>query len=116
MENVRSAPPQNRVLRAGDLELDASRHQVRLAGCEINLTATEFNLLRALMEEAGYVLTRSDLMRHALGSDFAGMERTIDSHMRNLRRKLESAPASQQPPIISTIYGVGYRLETGGER
>jgi two-component system, OmpR family, alkaline phosphatase synthesis response regulator PhoP len=107
---------QNRVLRAGDLELDAGRHQARLAGSEVNLTATEFNLLRALMEEAGYVLTRSDLMRHALGSEFAGMERTIDSHMRNLRRKLESAAQDGQPPTITTIYGVGYRLESAGER
>jgi two-component system alkaline phosphatase synthesis response regulator PhoP len=101
--------PQKRILRAGELELDCGRHQAFLAGVEVILTATEFNMLRALMEAQGYVLTRSELMRQALGNDFAGMERTIDSHMRNLRRKLESV--SDHPPVISTVYGVGYRME-----
>lgn len=104
------------VLRIGNLELDTGRHLVRLAGQEIYLTATEFNLLRALMEEAGYVLTRSDLMRHALGDNYDGMERTIDSHMRNLRRKLEYAADNHPPPVITTVYGVGYRLEIAGGR
>jgi hypothetical protein len=70
---------------------------------------TEFEILRALMEQAGYVLTRGDLVRKALGSDFLGLERSLDSHMRNLRAKIEADP--RNPRYIKTVYGVGYRLE-----
>ena len=101
---------QRRVLRLGALELDISRHRVRCGDQEITLTASEFELLRALMQQAGFVLTRSDLIRQALGADYLGMERTLDSHVRNLRRKLEALPG--QPVAIVTVYGVGYRLES----
>jgi two-component system alkaline phosphatase synthesis response regulator PhoP len=102
---------QHKMLRAGELEMDIGRRRVTVDGQEISLTATEFELLRVLMEQAGFVLTRSDLIRQALGADYLGLERTLDSHIRNLRRKLEVAPA--RSVSIATIYGVGYRLETG---
>ncbi len=60
------------------------------------------------MEQPGYVLTRHELMRRGLGVDFEGVERTLDSHIRNLRQKLEPNPA--QPNYIQTVYGIGYRL------
>ena len=60
------------------------------------------------MEQPGYVLTRDELMRRGLGLNFEGVERTLDSHIRNLRQKLEPDPAA--PSYIQTVYGVGYRL------
>jgi two-component system alkaline phosphatase synthesis response regulator PhoP len=63
------------------------------------------------MEDAGYVLTRGELIRKALGSDYMGIERTLDSHIRNLRLKIEADP--KKPQYIKTIYGVGYKLTAG---
>ncbi len=101
----------SKVLRAGGLQMDIGRRQVLVDGDEVSLTATEFEILRVLMEYAGYVLTRGDLIRKALGGDFLGIERTLDSHIRNLRQKIEPDP--KNPHYIKTVYGVGYRLETG---
>jgi two-component system alkaline phosphatase synthesis response regulator PhoP len=100
------APPQT--LRVGGLEMDVRRRDVRADGRPVELTPTEFNLLQVLMEQAGYVLTRGELMRRGLGVDFEGVERTLDSHIRNLRQKIEADPAN--PIFIQTVYGVGYRL------
>ncbi|WP_374686383.1 response regulator transcription factor [Promineifilum sp.] len=98
-------------LRAGELELDVRRREVHVGGRPVELTPTEFNLLHVLMEQAGYVLTRGELMRRGLGVDFEGVERTLDSHIRNLRQKIEADPAN--PVYIQTVYGVGYRLAEG---
>ena len=100
------APPQT--LRAGGLEMDVRRRDVRVDGRPVELTPTEFSLLQVLLEQAGYVLTRGELTRRALGVDFEGVERTLDSHIRNLRQKLEPDPAN--PTYVQTVYGVGYRL------
>ena len=101
---------QNRVLRVDHLEMDIGRHQVSINGCDISLTSTEFELLRVLIEQSGYVVTRNELIRQALGADFLGLERTLDSHIRNLRRKLEAVCGESY--TIETVYGVGYLLET----
>jgi two-component system alkaline phosphatase synthesis response regulator PhoP len=101
----------HRVLRAGDLELDNGRREVVIDKRRVNLTTTEFEILRVLMEQSGYVVTRRELIRKALGSEFVGIERTLDSHMRNLRFKVEPDP--KNPQYIQTVYGVGYRLEVG---
>jgi len=98
-------------LRVGELELDVRRREVRVGDRPVELTPTEFNLLHVLMEQAGYVLTRGELMRRGLGVDFEGVERTLDSHIRNLRQKIEADPAN--PVYIQTVYGVGYRLAVG---
>ena len=104
-----SAQPQRgRQLRAGSLEMDPGRRQVTVGGQAVQLTATEFDILRVLMEHPGYVWTRGELIRTALGSDFEGIDRTVDSHMRNLRRKIEEDP--RNPIYVQTVYGVGYRL------
>ena len=99
------------MLLVGGLQMDTGRREITVDGTEVNLTATEFEILRVLMEQAGYVLTRSELIRKALGSKFVGIDRTLDSHIRNLRQKIELDPKT--PRYIITIYGVGYRLESG---
>jgi two-component system alkaline phosphatase synthesis response regulator PhoP len=98
-------------LHSGELKMDIRRREVYVKGGSVDLTATEFELLRALMEQAGYVLTRGELIRKALGAEFLGIERTLDSHIRNLRGKIEPDP--KNPTYIKTVYGVGYRLEVG---
>lgn len=102
------APKQSRLLQMADLIMDLDRHEVMMKGKPIDLTTTEFNLLKTLLENPGYAFTRSELIEQSLGYDYEGSERTLDSHMKNLRRKIE--PDTRQPVYIQTVYGVGYRL------
>jgi len=99
---------QPRVLQLADLLMDLDRHEVMLNGQPVELTTTEFNLLKTLLENPGYAFTRSELIEQGLGYEYEGSERTLDSHMKNLRRKIESDP--KQPSYIQTVYGVGYRM------
>ncbi len=99
------------VLAVNGLRLDIRRREVSVQGRRVDLTATEFEILRVLMEGAGYVLTRGELIRKALGTEFLGIDRTLDSHIRNLRAKIEPDP--HNPRYIKTVYGVGYKLEPG---
>jgi two-component system alkaline phosphatase synthesis response regulator PhoP len=103
-----AATRQSRVLQHADLLVDLDRREVMLKGRSVDLTATEFNLLKTLMEAPGYAFTRSELIEQALGYEYEGSERTLDSHMRNLRRKIEPNP--KETTYIQTVYGVGYRL------
>lgn len=96
-------------LQVGALSLDLARREVRVGERLVELTPTEFNLLSALMGQAGYVMARSELIPKGLGADYEGIDRTLDSHIRNLRRKIEPGPAGET--YIQTVYGVGYRLE-----
>ncbi|MBI3732507.1 MAG: response regulator transcription factor [Chloroflexi bacterium] len=96
------------VLRAGLLALDLDRHTLERGGQLIELTPTEFNLLAALMQNPGQTLTRAQLMDRALGEDFDGYDRTVDAHVKNLRRKIELNPKS--PQHILTVFGVGYKF------
>lgn len=98
------------VLRVGDLVIDHDRHEVRLGTRVLPLTPTEFRLLRTLMESPGRAFSRAELIDRALGEPFAGSARTLDSHMRNLRAKIETVP--RRPRYIHTVFGVGYRLTT----
>jgi two-component system alkaline phosphatase synthesis response regulator PhoP len=82
------------VLTAGALRLDQARHMLTVNGQPVELTPTEFKLLEALMEHPGHTLTRDELLEVAMGYAYAGMSRTLDTHMRNLRRKLEPDPAA----------------------
>ncbi len=102
------APRQPRILQHGGLLIDLDRREVMVSGRAVELTSTEFNLLKTLMENPGYAFTRSELIEQALGYDYEGSERTLDSHMRNLRRKIE--PDTGENLYIQTVYGVGYRL------
>ncbi len=99
----------SRVIQIGQLLLDADRHEVQLAGKPIELTPTEFDLLKTLMEYPGHAFTRQSLIEQGLGYNYEGMERTLDSHIRNLRRKIESDPS--EPCYIKTVFGVGYRMQ-----
>ena len=99
---------QPQVLRVSGLEMDVERREVRVDGHPVDLTPTEFDLLRVLMQQAGYVFTRSELIRKGLGVNYEGLDRTLDSHVRNLRHKIEPDP--RHPTYLQTVYGVGYRL------
>ncbi|HUW10472.1 MAG TPA: response regulator transcription factor [Anaerolineae bacterium] len=99
---------QPRVLQLGRLLMDLDRHEVQVDGRLMALTPTEFELLRVLMESPGHAFTRSELIEQGLGYTYEGLERTVDSHVKNLRRKLEIDP--KDSAYIRTVYGVGYRL------
>jgi two-component system alkaline phosphatase synthesis response regulator PhoP len=103
------APATAHVLQVGGLRMDVDRHQVTLDSAPIELTPTEFDLLKVLLEQAGHAFTRMELVEKGLGYSFEGLDRTIDSHIKNLRRKIEANPS--QPAYIETVYGVGYRLK-----
>jgi len=90
------------------LEVDVLRRTTTLGGAHIELTPTEFNLLVTLMRRPGVPFSRADLIQRKLGYDYESLERTLDSHIRNLRKKIEDDPA--HPVYIQTVYGVGYRL------
>jgi two-component system alkaline phosphatase synthesis response regulator PhoP len=104
-----SMPVTSRVIQVGGLRLDLNRHEVALDGVPIELTPTEFDLLKVLLEQRGHAFTRLELVEKGLGYSYEGMERTIDSHIKNLRRKIEPDPG--HPTYIETVYGVGYRLK-----
>lgn len=99
------------VIRAGDLEIDLDAHIARRAGQTLDLTPTEFNVLATLAGQAGRVFTRLQLLEAAQGETYAGYERTIDAHIKNLRAKLEPDP--RNPVYIETVFGVGYRFRKG---
>ncbi|HMA34842.1 MAG TPA: response regulator transcription factor [Chloroflexia bacterium] len=101
-------PPVPAVLQVGALRLDVAGHQVTLAQQSIEVTPTEFALLQVLVTHPGQVFTRLQLIEQALGSSYAGLERTVDSHIRNLRKKIEPDPTA--PRYIQAVFGVGYRL------
>jgi two-component system alkaline phosphatase synthesis response regulator PhoP len=111
LRSHRAEGAQPEVLRAGGIELDVGRREVQVDGTPVTLTPTEFNLLRVLMKQAGYVFTRRQLIGRALGTDYEGIDRTLDSHIRNLRQKLEPNP--KEPTYIQTVYGVGYCFAGG---
>ena len=91
----------------GDLEIDFWGRQARVAGRAVILTPTEFRLLAALARHPGRVFTREELVARVFGPDYEGLDRTVDVHVTNLRRKIESGP---EPLYILTAHGLGYRL------
>ncbi len=99
------------VLRVGDLVMDLRRRCVTAGGQEVSLTPTEFDLLQVLMREPGRVFTRTQLVEAVYDVAYAGYDRAIDSHIKNLRQKIEPDP--HNPRYILTVYGVGYRLAEG---
>jgi len=90
----------------GDLVIEPDKYTVSRAGEKLELTRTEFVLLQKLAAYPGRVFTRMQLMDEALGDAYVGYERTIDSHIRNLRRKVEPNPV--EPRYVLTVYGIGY--------
>ena len=92
----------------GALAIDTVRHEVRRQGTPVDLTPNEYKLLVALARYPGRAYSRFELVNLVQGFDFEGYERTIDAHVKNLRRKIEPNP--RQPRYIETVFGVGYRL------
>jgi DNA-binding response OmpR family regulator len=108
---LRRAPPDESVdspLRASDIVLDPARRSVQVGGRDVRLTASEFDLLALLMTAPGRVYRRSELLAHLQGPLAAGVARTVDVHVRNLRAKIEPDPA--HPRYVETVFGVGYRF------
>jgi DNA-binding response OmpR family regulator len=101
-----AAPEGPETFGGGRLRLDEPRHEVFLDGQPLDLTPTEWGLLTALAGTPGRVFSRYELVNRVRGYEFAGYERTIDSHVKNLRRKLGAKGAE----IVETVLGVGYRL------
>ncbi len=103
----RAAEPGD-VIRAGDVTLDVPRMHASVAGRSVELTATEFGLLSTMAASPGRIFTRSQLLDAVRGVAFESYERAIDSHVKNLRRKIEPDP--RVPRYVLTVYGVGYRF------
>ncbi|HKZ54153.1 MAG TPA: response regulator transcription factor [Anaerolineales bacterium] len=95
-------------IRVADLTLHLAHMRATVGGRPLDLTATEFQLLAALARQPGRIFTRSQLLEAVRGVAFESYERAIDTHVKNLRRKLEPDP--RQPRYILTVYGVGYKL------
>ena len=96
------------IVRTGDLTLDVPRMRTEVAGRAVDLTPTEFQLLETLARRPGRIFTRAQLLDAIHGVAFESYERAIDTHVKNLRRKLEPDP--RRPRYILTVYGVGYRF------
>ncbi len=90
------------------LVIDEVRHEATVAGVLVELTPTEWSLLTVLASSPGRVFSRSELVNRIRGYEFDGYERTVDSHIKNLRRKIEPDP--HDPIVVETVLGAGYRL------
>jgi two-component system alkaline phosphatase synthesis response regulator PhoP len=100
--------PAQETLSAGPLSLDIARHTVAVDDTEVSVTPSEFEILRTLMSAPGRVFSREQLLESAQGMAYEGYERTVDTHIKNLRRKIEADP--RRPEYILTVHGVGYKL------
>jgi two-component system alkaline phosphatase synthesis response regulator PhoP len=108
LRRVQGGLRQPGLLRAGDLEIDLHGHSVTRAGESIHLTRTEFNLLAVLAQHPGQTFARAQLLDQLHGVAYEGYDRSIDAHIKNLRRKLELDPA--EPRYVLTVYGIGYKF------
>jgi DNA-binding response OmpR family regulator len=95
------------VISAGEIAVDRVRREVRVHDVEVTLTPTEYRLLEALVRAPGRTFTRQELVERAFGDDYDGLDRTVDVHVKNLRRKLGDAGN-----VITTVFGVGYKLSS----
>ena len=100
--------PEDELLTVGDLVIDRGRHQVRIEEQTVDCTRGEFDILYALAVRPGLVLSRQQLLDHTSGVDRSATERTIDVHVRNLRKKIETDPS--RPTRLLTVFGAGYKL------
>jgi DNA-binding response OmpR family regulator len=101
--------PTDAVLQVGDLVIDSERFEVRVGGRVVDCTPGEFGILTALAASPGRVFTRQQLLDHSSDIDRGATERTIDVHVRNLRKKIESDPS--RPALLLTVFGVGYKID-----
>jgi DNA-binding response OmpR family regulator len=103
-----SEPPEADIC-LGNIVISTTRHSASVGNRTLELTPSEFKLLETMVRNPGRVFTRTQLVELALGDDYEGLERTIDVHIMNLRRKLE--PDRTKPAYIKTVLGIGYKLE-----
>ena len=99
---------QRDIIRVDELEIDLAGHRVSRAGEPVHLTPIEFNILTTLAQQPGQTFSRGQLLDRLHGVTYDSYDRSVDSHVKNLRRKLESDPS--EPVYILTVYGVGYRF------
>jgi DNA-binding response OmpR family regulator len=104
-----AGPDKFELLRAGDIQLDERTHSVTVKNVPALLTPIEFDLLATLMRSPGRVFTRTELVDLLANSGFAGLENTLNVHIRNLRMKIEPDPAT--PQYVETVFGIGYRFQ-----
>ena len=109
LRRARSEPGQPEVIRAGGLEVDLLRHEVRAGDAKVHLRPKEFDLLALLARHPGRVFQRGELLDLVWGYDFPGYTRTVDVHVQQLREKLSVAGVTD--PSVQTVWGVGYKLE-----
>ena len=112
LRRARLEPDAPKLIRAGKLEVDLERHEVRHGAAKVQLRPKEFDLLSLLSRHPGRVFQRSELLDLVWGYDFPGYTRTVDVHVQQLREKLAAAGITD--PSIQTVWGVGYRLELTG--
>jgi DNA-binding response OmpR family regulator len=96
----------------GDLVIDNSKHEIKKQGMSVNLTPKEYRILLTLIKYPQKTFTRDELINMALGDDFEGFDRTVDTHIKNLRQKIETDP--KLPQYLLTVHGIGYKF--GGEK
>lgn len=97
------------VVSVGDLHIDVDRRIVRVAGRRVDLTAAQFTMLLTLAKSPGRVFTRLQLLQSVQDGGYEGYERTVDVHIKNIRKRIETDP--RDPRLITTVWGVGYRME-----
>ncbi|TMG22767.1 MAG: response regulator transcription factor [Chloroflexi bacterium] len=112
LRRAKIEPDQPKLIRAGKLEVDLERHEIRHGTSKVQLRPKEFDLLALLARHPGRVFQRSELLDLVWGYDFPGYTRTVDVHVQQVREKL--AAAEIKDPSIQTVWGVGYRLELAG--
>jgi DNA-binding response OmpR family regulator len=112
LRRARIEPDAPKLIRAGKLEVDLERHEVRHGQAKVQLRPKEFDLLALLSRHPGRVFQRSELLDLVWGYDFPGYTRTVDVHVQQLREKLAAGGVTD--PSIQTVWGVGYRLELAG--
>ena len=108
LRRVQGGVRQPGLLCAGELEIDLHGHKVTRAGEPIHLTRTEFNLLAVLAQYPGQTFSRAQLLDRLHGVAYDGYDRSVDAHIKNLRRKLEINPT--EPRYVLTVYGIGYKF------
>jgi len=108
LRRVQGGVHQPGLIRAGDLEIDLKGYRASRAGEALNLTRIEFSLLATLAQHPGQTFNRAQLLDRLHGVAYDGFDRSIDAHIKNLRRKLEPNPA--EPSYILTVYGIGYKF------
>jgi DNA-binding response OmpR family regulator len=114
LRRTQGALQPTRLLRAGEVVVNPDRHQATVEGRPLDLTRHELQLLAALVQYPGRVMTRLQLLEQLDEAAYSGYERVIDQHVKNIRAKL--GDDARQPRYIATVYGVGYKLIAGTEQ